>query len=163
MNAISKPTYAIAAATALRETLAASHGPLRNAVAAYRTACASLTPDADLLDALRAAGNIALAAEAIAAASKEAETAARAALAQAMSEAGCPSVALESHTVHLSHKPAYVAIEDQSAIPADLMRTPPPAPDKVAIGKLLRAGKEVPGARLAGNNQPLCVFKGKYS
>jgi Siphovirus Gp157 len=164
MNAITRPTtHADAAATALRQALAASHAGLRDAVAAYRTATSGLAPDADLLDVLRAAGNIALAAEAIAAASKEAETAARSALAQAMTEVGCPAFRLASHTVHLSHKPAYVAIEDASVIPADLMRIPPPQPDKVAIGKLLRAGKEVPGCRFAGNREPLCIFKGIYT
>jgi hypothetical protein len=74
MNAITKPqTHADAAAATLRQALAASHAPLRDAVATYRTAIAALTPDADLLDALRAAGNIALAAEAIATAGKDAE------------------------------------------------------------------------------------------
>jgi hypothetical protein len=112
---------------------------------------------------LRAAGNIVLAAEAIAAASKQVETAARAALAQAVSETGCPAVALASHTVHLGTKPARIDIEDEAAIPAELMRTPAPAPGKVAIGKLLRAGGEVPGARLLGNHEPMAVFKGSAS
>jgi hypothetical protein len=163
MDAITKPTHAIATATALRETLTAGNPQLRDGITAYRTAWSALTASTDLLEVLRAAGSIALAAEAIATASKAAEAAARSALANAMSEVGCPSVALASHTVHLSHKPAFVAIEDESAIPAELMRTPPPAPDQVAIGKLLRAGKEVPGARLAGNREPVCVFKGNYT
>jgi hypothetical protein len=55
----------------------------------YRTATAGLTPDADLLDVLRAAGNIVLAAEAVVAASKQAEAAARTAVATAMSATGC--------------------------------------------------------------------------
>jgi hypothetical protein len=164
MNAITKPqSHADAAATALRQALAASHAQLRDAVASYRTACAALAPDTDLLDALPAAGNIVLAAEAITAASKQAEATARTALAQAMSETGCPAVALVNHVVHLGTKPARVDIEDESAIPAELMRTPPPAPDKVAIGRLLRAGSEVPGARLLGNHEPMVVFKGRTS
>jgi hypothetical protein len=74
MNAITKPqTHAAAAVTALRQALAASHAPLREAVGAYRTATAALTPDADLLEVLRAAAGIVLAAEAIAAAGKQAE------------------------------------------------------------------------------------------
>jgi hypothetical protein len=152
-------THADAAATALRQALAASHAQLRDAVTTYRTAATALTPDADLLDVFRAAGNIVLAAEAITAASKQAEATARTALASAMVETGCPAVALASHTVHLGTKPARVDIEDESAIPAELMRTPPPAPDKVAIAKLLRAGAKVPGARLLGNHEPICIFK----
>ena len=83
MNAITKPqTHADAAATTLRQALAASHAPLRDAVARYRTATAGLAPHADLLDALRAAGNIALASEVAATVGKDAEASARAALAQ---------------------------------------------------------------------------------
>jgi hypothetical protein len=163
MNAISKPLSHANAAATLRQSLSAAHAPLRDAVAAYRTATAGLVPDADLLDVFRAAGNIVLAAEAIAAASKQAEAAARAALASAMAETGCPAVALPSHVVHLGTKLARVDIEDESAIPAELMRTPPPAPDKVAIAKVLRAGGEVPGARLLGNHEPIVVFKGRTS
>ena len=134
--------------------------PLRDSVASYRTAYAGLAPDVDLLDVLRAAGGLVLAAEAIVTACKQVEATARSALTSCMVETGCPAVALDSHTVHLSTKPARVDIEDESAIPAELMRTSPPAPDKVAIGKLLRAGATVPGARLIGNHEPAVVFKG---
>jgi hypothetical protein len=160
VNAIAKPqSHADAAAATLRQALAASHAPLREAVASYRAAYAGLTADADLLDMLRAAGGLVLAAEALVAASKQVEATARAALTSCMVETGCPAVSLDSHTVHLSTKPSRVDIEDEQAIPPELMRTPPPAPDKVAIGKLLRAGAAVPGARLVGNQEPMCVFK----
>jgi hypothetical protein len=66
MNAIAKPqSYADAAATALRHSIAATHAPLRDAVAGYRTANAGLASGADLLDVLRAVGGLVLAAEAI--------------------------------------------------------------------------------------------------
>jgi hypothetical protein len=159
----SQQSHADAAATALRTAVTAAHGPLRDAVTAYRTASAALAPDADLLDVLRAVGGIVLAAEAIVAAGKQLETAARTALASCMSETGCPAVALASHVVHLGTKPDRVDVEDESAIPRELLRQPPAAPDKVAIGKLLRAGAAVPGARLVGNQEPVCVFKGKIS
>ncbi|HEY2619456.1 MAG TPA: siphovirus Gp157 family protein [Acetobacteraceae bacterium] len=152
-------THSAAAASGLRVALAAAHGPLRAAVETYRAARAALTPEADLLDVLRAAGGIVLAAEAITAAGKQVETTVRTALAACMSDTGCPSVALASHVVHLSTKPARVDIENRDAIPGEFMRTPPPAPDKVAIGKLLRAGAAVPGARLIGNQEPICVFR----
>ena len=152
--------YASAAtALALRQAIAATHDPLRDAVSAYRAAWAELTPDADLLEMLRAAANCALAAEAIVAAGKQLETTARAAMATCMSDTGCPAVALAGHVVHLSTMPDRVDIEDEQAIPPDLLRHPPPAPDKVAIGKLLRAGAAVPGARLIGNHEPVCVFR----
>lgn len=164
MNAITKlQSHADAAAAMLRQALAASHAPLRDAVASYRAATSDLTTGADLLDVLKGAASIVLAAEAIVSASKQAEAAARVALASCMAETGCPAVALDSHVVHLGTKPARVDIEDESAIPTELMRSPAPAPDKVAIAKLLRAGAEVPGARLVGNHEPICVFKGRTS
>jgi hypothetical protein len=163
MNAITKPQpHADAAATALRQALAAANAPLREAVAGYRSAYAALAPDADLLVIMRAVGELALAAADIAAAAKQVETTARNALAQTMSETGCPAVVLEHHTVHLGTKPASVDIEDTAAIPAELMRVPAPAPDKVAIGKLLRAGASVPGARLIGNNEPNVIFRSNH-
>jgi hypothetical protein len=151
--------HADAAANALRDALAAATPALRDGINAYRSARTTLNAGTDLVDVLRAAGNIVLAAEAIAHAAKNAEATARAALAQTMSETGCPAVALAAHVVHLGTKPARVDIEDESAIPAELMRQPPPAPDKVAIGKRLRAGVDVPGARLIGNREPMVVFR----
>lgn len=48
-------------------------------------------------------------------------------------------------------KSTAVEIEDETQIPAEFMVTPPPPaarPDKTAISKALKAGQEVPGARL---------------
>lgn len=49
-------------------------------------------------------------------------------------------------------KPASVEIEDAAQIPADLLRIPEPKPaepDKKAIAAAIKAGRDVPGARLA--------------
>jgi hypothetical protein len=160
MNAISKPqTHADAAGASLRDAITAANTPLRDGVAAYRAAWSELTTSTNLLDVLRAAGSIVLAAEAIHTAAKAAEATARTALAETMQETGCPAVTLDHHTVHIGTKPSYVAVDDQSAIPPELMRAPPPAPDKVAISKLLRAGVDVPGARLIENHHPICIFR----
>ena len=102
-----------------------------------------------------------LAAESIAAASKRVEAAARTALATCMAETGCPAVTLDHHVVHLGTKPQSVSIDNESAIPAELMRTPQPVPDRVTIGKLLRLGRAVPGARLTGNKESICIFRSK--
>jgi hypothetical protein len=154
-------THADVAVSGLRNALAAANAQFRDGVSAYRAACAGLSASTDLLEVLRAAGSLVLAAESIVAASRQAEATARSALASCMAETGCPAVALADHVVHLSTKPDRVDIEDERAIPAELMRQPPPAPDKVAIGKRLRAGVAVPGARLIGNREPICIFKGK--
>jgi hypothetical protein len=151
--------HADAAATVLRQALAAANGPLRDGVSSYRAAYADLSASSDLLEVMRAAGGLVLAAESIVAASKQAEATARSALASCMAETGCPAVALADHVVHLSTKPDRVDIEDERAIPPEVMRQPPPTPDKVAIGKRLRAGTAVPGARLIGNREPICIFR----
>ena len=48
-------------------------------------------------------------------------------------------------------KPPSVDVYEPGLLPAEYMRTPeapPPAPDKTAIAKAIKEGKEVPGARL---------------
>jgi hypothetical protein len=64
--------------------------------------------------------------------------------------------------VHLGTRPASVEIEDAAAIPVHLMRAPPPAPDRTAIGRLLRANVEVPGARLIENHDPVAIFRSNH-
>ena len=163
MNAITKPRpHADNAAAGLRDAILPAHRALAQAVQAYRSAYAGLAPDADLLDIMKAIGSIALAAEAIVAAAKHAESVARSSLAQTMAETGCPAVMLPHHTVHLGTRPASVEIEYAAAIPVHLMRAPPPAPDRTAIGKLLRAGVTVQGARLIGNREPTVVFRSNH-
>jgi hypothetical protein len=160
VNAIAKPQpHADAAGLALRDALATANAPLRDGVSAYRAAYAGLSASTDLLEVMRAAGSLVLAAESIVAASKQAEVTARTALANCMAETGCSAVALADHVVHLGTKPDRVDIEDERTIPPELMRQPSPAPDKVAIGKRLRAGTAVPGARLIGNREPICIFR----
>ena len=152
-------SYADAEATKLRAAL--THADLAEAVASYRTAWAALIESTDLLDALEATGRIVLASETLEAKAKHAEATARAAMAQAMAETGCPAVELPHHIVHLGARRASVEIDDPAKIPPHLMRQPEPAPDRTAIGKLLRAGAAVPGARLIGNREPICIFKAK--
>ena len=53
--------------------------------------------------------------------------------------------------VSVRKNPPSVVIEDEILIPAELMVTPDPPPkrpNKMAIGNKLKAGEEVPGARL---------------
>jgi hypothetical protein len=157
MNAISKPpSHADAAATALRQALAASHAPLRDAVAAYRTATAALVPDADLL---RAAGNTVLAAEAIAAASKQAEAAARAALAQTLMDTGTCSIRSSTHIFSASPGRQSVTVTSAADVPEHLLHQPPPSPDKAKIMRLLKAGETVPGCALSNGGQPILTVK----
>jgi Siphovirus Gp157 len=160
MNAITRPqSHADAATATLRQALGASHGPLRDAVASYRTACAALAPDADLLDALRAAGNVVLAAEAIVAASKQAEAAARAALAQTLMDTGACSIRSSTHIFSASPGRQSVTVTSAADVPPHLLHQPPPSPDKAKIMRLLKAGETVPGCELSNGNQPILTVK----
>lgn len=71
-------------------------------------------------------------------------------LSQNLESAGIQKV--EGPGVRLSwRKSSAVVIEDQAQIPAQYMRTPEPppaAPDKKAIADAIKAGTEVPGARV---------------
>jgi len=58
------------------------------------------------------------------------------------------------HTYTISAARDGVRITDIDAIPAELMRQPPPAPDKAAILKLLSAGAPVPGCTLSNGGAP---------
>ena len=160
MNAITAPpTFATAAATALRNALAASHAPLREADASYRTAYAGLAPDADLLDVLRATGGLVLAAEAIVAASKQVEATARSTLAQTLMDTGAYSIRSATHTFSASPGRQSVTITSAADVPAHLLHQPPPSPDKTKILRLLKAGEEVPGCELSNGSQPILTVK----
>jgi hypothetical protein len=58
------------------------------------------------------------------------------------------------HTYTISAARDGVRITDIDAIPAELMRQPPPSPDKAAILKLLSAGTPVNGAILSNGGAP---------
>jgi F0F1-type ATP synthase membrane subunit c/vacuolar-type H+-ATPase subunit K len=58
------------------------------------------------------------------------------------------------HTYTISAARDGVRITDIDAIPAELMRTPPPSPDKAAILKLLSAGVPVAGCTLSNGGMP---------
>jgi hypothetical protein len=147
------------AAAALRQAIVNATSPLRDAVQAYRTARAALTPDADLPEILRAAGGIVLAAEAIVAASKQVETTARAALASTLLDTGACSIRTGTHTFSASQGRQSVTVTSADDVPAHLLRQPPPAPDKAKILQLLKAGEHVPGCELSNGSQPILTVK----
>lgn len=68
-----------------------------------------------------------------------------------MLRAGINKIECPYFKLAIRDNPPAVVIDDQSMIPANYMRqpeTPPPAPDKKAIGDALKAGVEIKGARL---------------
>jgi hypothetical protein len=160
MNAITRPlSHADAAITTLRQAIGAGHAPLAAAVTAYRAASAGLRSDADLLDMLRSAGALVLAAEAIVAAGKHVEVTARAALASTLMDTGACSIRSRTHTFSASPGRQSVSVTSAADVPTNLLHQPPPSPDKAKILRLLKAGETVPGCELSNGGQPILTVK----
>lgn len=70
---------------------------------------------------------------------------------RAMQDTGLPGVETDEFAAKPAKKPPSVEVLDLQALPASYMRQPDPppdAPDKAAIAAAIKAGQEVPGARL---------------
>lgn len=74
----------------------------------------------------------------------------------AMQVAGVQSIECPYFKLSVRKNPHAVEVFDAAQIPAQFMRTPeppPPAPDKKAITEAIKAGQEVPGARLVSGER----------
>lgn len=74
----------------------------------------------------------------------------------AMQFAGVQSIECPYFKLAVRKNPPAVEVFDAAQIPAQFMRTPeppPPAPDKKAITEAIKAGQEVPGARLVSGER----------
>ena len=74
----------------------------------------------------------------------------------AMQVAGVQSIECPYFKLSVRKNPTAVEVFDAAQIPAQFMRTPespPPAPDKKAITEAIKAGQEVPGARLVSGER----------
>jgi uncharacterized protein (UPF0147 family) len=80
----------------------------------------------------------------------------REALLNLIVETGAPAFSIGTHTISTSET-RRVHITDQAAIPAALMRQPPPEPDTKAIRSLLASGADVPGAVLSNASPTLTI------
>ena len=127
------------------------------AINALRGPMAGLTGDADLSDAMRAAAETVLAAEALEDAAKALAATARATLAETMDATGATGFRISHHTVSVSEPKRGVLITGD--VPAEFLRQPPPAPDKHALHKALSAGITVPGATLSNGGAPTLTFR----
>lgn len=66
-----------------------------------------------------------------------------------MQQTGIQKIESPHFRMSVRDNPAAVDVFDQAQIPAEFMRQPePPTPDKTAIKEALKAGHDVPGARL---------------
>lgn len=73
-----------------------------------------------------------------------------------LKSSGLPRVQLAEATVSIGKKAAAVEIVDETLLPANVVRTTV-TPDKKAIAELLKAGAEVPGARMGEVGESLTV------
>lgn len=74
----------------------------------------------------------------------------------AMQVAGVQSIECPYFKLTVRKNPPAVEVFDAAQIPAQFMRTPeppPPAPDKKAITEAIKAGQDVPGARLVSGER----------
>ncbi len=68
-----------------------------------------------------------------------------------MQAAGVDKIEHPEAVVSIRKNPAALEVFDERQVPAEFMRQPeppPPAPDKTAIKDAIKAGRDVPGARL---------------
>ncbi|MGF0520602.1 siphovirus Gp157 family protein [Agrobacterium pusense] len=70
--------------------------------------------------------------------------------------AGVPRVPLAEATIFIGKKAAAVEIIDEALLPAEVVRITT-APDKKAIADLLKAGTDVPGAKMGEAGEQLSV------
>lgn len=82
----------------------------------------------------------------------------RAKLAAAMDETGCPETIGNGLKVRLQEGRKSAEILDLSAVPAAMMRQPPPSPDRSKILKFLRKNPAANWARIATGN-PFIVIE----
>lgn len=72
-------------------------------------------------------------------------------LLHSMQHAGIQRIESPEFTLSIKANPAAVEVYEPGLIPAEFLRQPeppPPTPDKAAIKAAIKAGKEVPGAKL---------------
>ena len=75
---------------------------------------------------------------------------------ESMKFAGIEKIECPHFRLSIKNNPAAVEIFEPGLVPASFMRTPeppPPAPDKTAIKEALKAGQDVPGARLTSSQR----------
>lgn len=77
-------------------------------------------------------------------------------LLESMTVAGIEKIECPHFRLAIKNNPAAVEIFEPGLVPASFMRTPeppPPSPDKTAIKEALKAGQDVPGARLTSGQR----------
>ena len=121
-----------------------------------RDAAADVMLEADILATMQAAVTLIVELEDQAQAAEAAAKRARLALRDAL-EGTTGTVRAGIHTASIRAGSASVIVTDESAIPAEYMRQPPPAPDKAALARALKGGAQIPGAVLRNGEPGLTI------
>jgi hypothetical protein len=154
-------SHADTIATALRERVAANALCVGAAGRNFTHAAKAASQASDVVDVMRAAVDVLVAAETLHEEADAAVKDARAALAEAMESSGCTSLATKHHSAHLARKPAFLLIADEALIPRSFYVQPPEQLDKRALVSAIKDGTEVPGASLATPNAMSLVLRAK--
>ena len=121
-----------------------------------RDAAADVMLEADILATMQAAVTLIVELEDQAQAAEAAAKRARLALRDAL-EGTTGTVRAGIHTASIRAGSASVIVTDESAIPAEYMRQPPPQPDKAALARALKNGASIPGAVLRNGEPGLTI------
>lgn len=121
-----------------------------------RDAAADVMLEADILATMQAAVTLIVELEDQAQAAEAAAKRARLALRDAL-EGTTGTVRAGIHTASIRAGSASVIVTDESAIPTEYMRQPPPAPDKAALARALKNGAQIPGAVLRNGEPGLTI------
>jgi len=159
MSAISDARSTPEAASALSGILSAALVPVSIGVRQAIAVQAALRDAEDLVPVMQAAVQMILACEVMQETAKAAETAARQALAEAMS-LGCTTIQAGAHTASLRDAPQTAVVTHLADLPVEFLTTPSPRPDLPAIRKALLKGP-VPGATLSNGGAATVQIRSK--
>jgi hypothetical protein len=155
------PSHADTISAALRERVAANALCVGAAGRNFTHAAKVVSQASDVVDVMRAAVEVMVAAETLREEADAAVKVARAALTEAMESSGCTSIQAEHHRAHLARRPPFLSISDEASIPRSFYVQPPEQLDKRAIISAIKDGTEVPGASLATPNAMSLVLRAK--
>ena len=154
-------SYESDAVDGLRTATEAAYAACWEAGKAFAQGSAAVTKASDIVDTLARTIDLLVAAETLHRTADAAVANIRAKLAETMEATGATTVQATHHSAHLSRKPAFVSLGDESLIPSEYYVQPPPALDKRAIKAALMDGKEVPGATISTPNSMNLVLRAR--
>jgi hypothetical protein len=150
-----------AEANAIDALQAPDTAPLGSAITAFKAAHGTLRDAEDIIDAMRDAAGLILAAEAIKDAAGEIEATMRRKLAVVMVDTGAPSLRLEHHTISVTEPGLRLRVADPKALPASYLKARDPVPDMKAIEAAWAEGKRPAGVFQDNGGAPFVSIRAR--